>query len=607
MTRDKILTRWVNQPSAEPNVQYLRDAERLTAWDQLGERTNVLDIASESNVTAGLDAETITRVDFSSDAIEYAQELLGDHVARYESIDPETPSLPFADDQFDGAVCIGPYDWKFLDVQALTDEVHRVMSNDGLFTLSVPTPRSPYATTNWNKYRYYSPDEALSLISPEWRLADYDLVFQYPSRLHYGIKFLPERIQELFVDGAWELTDRLTEHEQWSRASYLVLGMQPLDYEGYLDAALDCLFRPTERNGFWDEDDEKFVRALEYEPTDDGLRWTQDNRVLWRYAPFALMGAMEWRTSSLGHSEYDGKLGRELAYFTDQIREQNALNQMPSYGVGPVIHSFSLAASVFKNDEYESLAWDLYEYSTETFDFSHAEDSLLAYGWASLYEHTGSDAVRESLEDALWNLIERLSPDGLFRFENETTRRHQNQMYALWGLCRAIEVTDKPGYLDSIEQVLDYTIEHRMRPDGAFIWEDVPSWRKLRAAPREHLGLRPPHWEFLYACHQTFFVNAVAQYYRAGGAKNYDRAVRRAMAWIDGDNPLDENLVERSDIGVPMRQMTTDGRIDVSDQMYKGAYEVGSYIMSLTNLLDGPFERMSHPDRSRDSVPNRPY
>jgi hypothetical protein len=59
-----------------PNIQDLRDAERLSAWDQLGERNRVLDIASESNVTAGLDADHVTRLDFSLDAIEYAREVL---------------------------------------------------------------------------------------------------------------------------------------------------------------------------------------------------------------------------------------------------------------------------------------------------------------------------------------------------------------------------------------------------------------------------------------------------------------------------------------------------------------------------------------------------
>lgn len=591
--RDKVLTRWVDQPPADPNVQYLRDAERRTGLNQLGERANVLDIASESNVTARLDAETVTRVDFSANAIEYAREILGKNVDRYESIDPEAPSLPFADDQFDGAICIGPYDWKFLDIKMLTAEVRRVTDATGLFVFSVPTPRSPYATTNRNKYRYYPPGDALDLVSPGWRLVKYDLVFQYPGRLHYAVSLLPDRLQEPFIDGAWELTERLTEWDLWDHASYLVLGVQPLDYERNLERALDCLFRPTERNGFWDTNDGKFIRALEYSMTDEGVSWEHDGRVLWRYAPFALMGVMQWRVSSIGHSQYDEKIIQELTYFEQQIRQNNAYKQMPSYGIGPLILSFSLAARTFADENYENIAWNLYKYSIEEFDFNHAEDSLLVYGWTYLYEHNADDALRADIDDALWQLIEQITSEGLFSFENETTRRHQNQMYALWGLCRAIEVTNKPGYLDSVEQVLDYTIKHRMRSDGAFIWEDVPLWRRLLAYPRKITDLRPSHWRFLYECHQTFFVNAIAHYYQAGGSKNYDRSVRRAMAWIYGNNNRNEDLVNHSGIGVPMRQMTTDNRITVSDQMYKGAYEIGSYVMALTELRNSIFTERS--------------
>jgi SAM-dependent methyltransferase len=142
-----------------------------------GERERVLDIASESNVTAGLDSKSVTRLDLSPDAIEYAEEVLGERVDRYEVADPEVPDLPFEDNRFDGAVSIGPYDWKFLDVDRLTEELRRVVGPDGLLVFSVPTLRSPYSMNNWNKYRYFTLDEALDLVSPAWRLADYDLVF----------------------------------------------------------------------------------------------------------------------------------------------------------------------------------------------------------------------------------------------------------------------------------------------------------------------------------------------------------------------------------------------------------------------------------------------
>jgi hypothetical protein len=599
-------------------MQYLRDAERLAAWEQLGHREHVLDVASESNVTAGLDADRITRLDFSAEAIDYARETLGETVDRYEWVDPGDPTLPFDDDAFDAVVSIGPYDWKFLDVDRLTAELARVTTDRVVF--SVPTPRSPYATRNHNRYRYFTPEEGLDLLSPDYRIVDYDLLFQYPGLVHYVLNDLPEELQQPFVDVAWWLSDRLTERGRWHDASYLVFGAEPMPFARRLREGLDCLFRPTSQNGFWHAGKERFVRALEYEvrgdpdPNEYGagpdrrgplpLDWSVDDTNQWRYAPFALLGAMHWRDSPLGTDEYDPQLRAELDFFARQVSDDATLAEVPSYGVGPLIDAFARAGQVFDGDEsadgrpYTAVAWDLYRHSTEAFDFSHAEDSLLPFGWATLWDVTaeGDDAPaaadREELlaavDDALWTVNDRVSWEGLFDFDNGTTRRHQNQMYALWGLCRAIRVTDRPGYLDTVERVLDYTVEHRMRSDGAFLWEDVSRLKQARFELLRRLGWRPPHWDFLYECHQTFFVNAVAEYYAAGGQGSYDREVRRAMGWVFGNNQFGTDLTGLSGIGVPMRQLTVDGRIDVPDQQYKGSYEVGSFLLALTNLLAGP-------------------
>ena len=57
------------------------------------------------------------------------------------------------------------------------------------------------------------------------------------------------------------------------------------------------------------------------------------------------------------------------------------------------------------------------------------------------------------------------------------------------------------------------------------------------------------------------------------------------MDWIYGNNSLNKNLVEISGIGVPMRMMSIKGKMDVDGQMFKGSYEIGSYVMALTNLI----------------------
>jgi SAM-dependent methyltransferase len=590
--RDDLLTRWVHQPPAEPNVQYLRDAERLAAWEQLGPREHVLDVASEANVTAGLDAERVTRVDFSPGASERAETVLGGVVDRYERADPEAVSLPFEADTFDGAVSIGPFDWKFLDVDRLLDELHRVVDPAGRLVFSVPTPRSPYATDNWPTIRYYTPEEAEAVVSPDWRRVDRDLVFQYPYRIHRLLNDLPARYQEPFVDVGWRMNRLLTGCDLVDQASYLVYGVHPMAFEDRLEAALACLFRPTDEQGFWDPAAERFVRALRYERrpggTGDGFAWTPTDDIEWRYAPFALMGAMQWRASAFGTDAHDAKLRRELTYFTERVADGTVETEMPSYGVGPLTEAFALAARTFDDRSHADTAERLFTVGADRFDFDHAEDSLLLYGWARLFEHRPSERLASAIDDALWAVVDRQTADGVFEFDNPTTRRHQNQMYTLWGLARAIEVTGRTNYLENVERTLAYAVDERMREDGAFLWKDVSRRQRFAHARRRGHDPDPPQWTLLFECHQTFFVNAVAHYEAASDGRrtrSFAPAVRRAMSWMYGGNEWERDLVAHSGIGVPMRFTTVDGRMDVAEQRFKGAYEVGSYLMALTNLL----------------------
>jgi hypothetical protein len=615
--RDDILRRWVDQPPTTPIVQHLRDAERRAALAQLGRREHVLDVASEATVTAGIDAERVARVDFGADAGAHAREVLGGAVDRYEQVDPDDPVLPFADDAFDAAVSVGPYDWKFLDVEALTDELHRVVTDR--LVVTVPTPRSPYARRGHNRFRYLDPADALALLAPDWRLVERDLVFQYPGRLHHLVSDLPAPAQRPFVGLADRLSAELTARGRWDDASYLVLGAEPLPLRSALSDALDCLFRPTDAAGFWHDDEGRIVRALTRRVAgrkrvgdeDDGraggggtlgdgttdpavpaFDWYPDDEVGWRYVPFALCGATTWRASALGTDEHDPKLRRALDDVTDRLADETTRQSLPSYGTGPLIDALCRAGDLF-DERYRETAWTLFQESAATTDFDHAEDALLPFGWVTLLETARADEpadeVRAAVEDALWRLTDRIGPDGLFAFDNPTTRRHQNQMYALWGLCRAVRATDRPAYLDSVERVLDHAVAERMRPDGAFLWEDVPAHRRLGRDLLRRLGFDVPHWDLLFACHQAFFVTSVAEYHAAGGRRSYDRAVGEATGWVFGDNALGADLVEASGIGVPLRVLSTRGEVSVPGQQFVGSYEVGAWLLALTRLLDGPF------------------
>ena len=357
-------------------------------------------------------------------------------------------------------------------------------------------------------------------------------------------------------------------------------------YTKYLHQAVNALFRPTKDNGFWDEQENRIIRALNYEFTKEGkIIWSPDNSVEWRYAPFALMGVMQWRASSISDDTYDSKIKAELAYFIDKVKDKQILSKMPSMGIGHLILSFSLAYAVFHDEKYKDVAWKLHEYSAKRFNFNNSEDSLLLYGWCYLYEIEKNDSLLNSIINVLETIIKKQNEKGLFIFENPTTKRHQNQMYTLWGVGKAIEVSNKKEYLPNIERTLDYTIKYRMLNNGAFIWEDLPFIEKLKSKFICKIKNVIPDWELLFECHQTFFVNAVFHYYKAGGEKYYDPYVKRAMDWIYGNNSLNKNLVEISGIGVPMRMMSIKGKMNVNGQMFKGSYEIGSYVMALTNLI----------------------
>lgn len=232
----EVLKRWVKQPPAPPLVQYLRDAEKVSAWKFINGRKKVLDIASESNVTLGINAEYITRVDASLEASNLAREILKAFVKEFIVINPKNPVLPFSENSFDAAVSIGPYDWLFFDIVKLTSEVYRVIEEKGIFVLSVPTIRSPYYTPqSRNKFRYYTIQELKDLIkNSKWTLRDFVLIYQ-PPKIFYALsyilwKYLPSNIQinihkPLIKFCQW-MTKYYTRKALWNKASYIVVVLE---------------------------------------------------------------------------------------------------------------------------------------------------------------------------------------------------------------------------------------------------------------------------------------------------------------------------------------------------------------------------------------------
>jgi len=574
--RTRLLTEWTDQPDAGPLVQYLRDAERRAALDALENPTRILDIGSETGVTRRLpDDAAVTRLDFSAETSARVATAL-DGVARFETTTPESPTLPFARSRFDAAVCVGPLDWRFLDADHLAREVSRVLSRDGTFAVTAPTPESPYHVGGRYELRYRTPDEFEATLAPHLSPGEQTYIYQPPEKLQWLAGQLPDAVGRSVARYA----ERRTETCARKRASYVVTGASAPDYRGRADDALDCLLRPVADRGFFDPETDRFHGRLDYALTDDGtMSWQAGEGSHRRYGPLALLGVARWRQSPLGDDRADDRL-RRLAAGYERLLDAEC-DELPSYALGPLTGAFALL-SMAGFDTLDA-AERAFETGRDRFDFDHSEDGLLLHGWSYLHDALADPtAVTDALREGSQAVAARQDPEtGLFEFSNATTDRHQNQMYVLWGLCRAIEVVAADGYLSNAEAVLDYTLDARLRGDGALRWLEPDRLERLSVA----LGRGEyPQWKLLFACHQSFFALAAAHYRAAGGDRPLDRPVGRAMDWLYGGNALDRDLTEITGLGVPTRHLTTDGRLDAPGNQFKGAYEIGAYLFALTEL-----------------------
>lgn len=584
MNGDLIL-KWVEQHHAPPIVQQLRDEEKCAAWNFTRGCKKVLDIASESKVTLGLESQDISRIDFSKQSYECAQKILKKKVNKFRTIHPKNPKIPYADNSFDGIVCIGPYDWIFLNINKLTKEIYRVLKEGGVFVFSVPTPQSPYYQKTKTKFRYYTKKNAFNLVNLcPWFLEDCKFIYQYPHPLHYSLVRAPNSIQNYAVKRAFRKSVQYTKDRSWEKSSYFVMCVRKIDYSYYLNQAIDCLFRPAKKNGFFDSKTKSIARGLEYSIDKKQIIWGKQQTTDYRYSSFALMGLLYWRASKYATPKYDKKIKKSLEYFCDKIKN-DMKKDIPSYSSGPLIITFSLAYQTLNEKKYKETAYTLYHSLKQNCSFNHSEDGLVLFGLCFFYEVFKEKTVLKEIDRALNKIMPKQDREGLFIFSNMTTKRHQNQMYTLWGICMASKILNKSDVLRHVERTIDHTINKRFLEDSAILWEDIPFIKKTHLYLRRPFDKRQRYWKLLFECHQTFFFNAASYYILAGGRKNYQWPMLNSLGWIFGNNILKENLVEKSRIGIPIRFMTIEGEITYPNEMFKGTYEIGSYLMALTNAL----------------------
>ncbi len=364
-------------------------------------------------------------------------------------------------------------------------------------------------------------------------------------------------------------------------------------YQGYLDQALESLFRNHDQNGFWDGRDGRIIKRLVRSP--EGA-WAADKSFDLRYGPFGLMGVLYRRYRQPGDKRFDDKIYRHLDYLLHHVDDKAVTDTGAYAGTNyGILSSLALGYLIFGREELLDKAERIFRFNQRKYPPVRANIlSLIMWGESWLAEALQKQGGQEPLLDEVKNHIHLVchwflgcqDKNGYFKTGDLRSVQFARTMYALWGLSRAVRVLGMKEWLPSVEKALDYHLSTQRTQDGAFLWH--PKFYFTSIWPfLFYLPVYFPHGaDWLFECHPTFFVNAAEQYRLAGGTKDYLDDEINAVSWIFGANRLNKDLVADSGIGVPIRVMDLSGRTFIPKENFKGTYEIGSYVMALTNLIE---------------------
>jgi len=219
--------KFVKQPPTDnPLVEYLRKIEWAYSLKFLSKKRKVLDIGSEINVSKKIKSTYLCRIDFSQQASNRGAKLLRSRekdIFGFYIITPENPLLPFEESFFDGVISIGPFDFKFINIKILLAEVYRVLSDKGVFIISVPTIKSPYYDHTNNLMAYYTVDEILRILTQAGFVVDDFLLIFAPKILFSMSGKMPKSIIRLILAPLlWVTSKVITRFSLFRVSSYLV-------------------------------------------------------------------------------------------------------------------------------------------------------------------------------------------------------------------------------------------------------------------------------------------------------------------------------------------------------------------------------------------------
>jgi len=386
------------------------------------------------------------------------------------------------------------------------------------------------------------------------------------------------------------------------RGGYLIKDRQSYYSEeayDYFDRYWNQVKKDYDQLGFWDSDNENWIRMLRWNEEEG---WQNPTLHDWGYAIEMQEGSMMASMIS-GRHDMDDKLAKELYYIHNNLTRKGAIITYPFGVLDPiennnnyaqVLSVLSLGAVYFKdNSVYQDLAEQSLADALKVFNYikkycpfpengkpeTPTNYFLRAYvnTWRA-FDLWGEIYYREETKTMIDELIPLYqncqNEEGAFDISNQHYPV-QKQLKADIALMVLYQIDANSLYLEMVEDNLNWILENRLdqfrKNTGGLQWTTIDT-------------------ENFYECHQLWFLTATKLFENNSG-QDWSEVRADIFGFLTDDNFADVDMfVHNMNTYGPFfsyRAISRDGSIQKDDfHHFKGAYEIGTALWSLALNYD---------------------
>ena len=352
-----------------------------------------------------------------------------------------------------------------------------------------------------------------------------------------------------------------------------------MDNEFHLKNSMERIFTDCNQLGFWNEKKSRIIESLYH---DENWIWEYryDDIYKYRYGLFTLsMILLAKDVFDLDTKMYDEKIIRNLKWIKG-AQSDFSISDYTYGGLLCLILGYK-HYNLFKNDKTSLInkVNNILSSVINDCDNQHYLILISTKYHIDLFNDDNSLTLLKQLTD---KILDIQSSNGFFLSGDLRAYHHQRTMYTLWGLIFSSWHHRKDDIEKAILKTLTWIWNNRRdKIDDGFIWHPPFYWVNSKYGFKVPILLSKSS-KYLFECHQTFFANAISLYNIRYKKNKFINEKNNALAWIFGQNRINKNLVENTSINIPSRIMHIDGSLQIKNEQFKGSYEIGSFILSMS-------------------------